>query len=117
MNGDIDMGHARALLPIPMAMQIGLAQRVAAQGLSVRETEKLANAIVANGKKNDQGTTGKIKAKVKLDPDLKILENQMSDLLGLQVEIKARLKGGEIKIKFSQSDELHAFLVKLGLLN
>jgi ParB family chromosome partitioning protein len=117
MNGDIDMGHARALLPIPLAMQIGLAQRVAAQGLSVRETEKLANAILANGKKSDPITTNKIKEKQKLDPDLKSLETQMSDLLGLNVQIKARLKGGEIKIKFSQSDELHTFFVKLGLAN
>ena len=117
MNGDIDMGHARALLPIPLAMQIGLAQRVAAQGLSVRETEKLANAILANGKKSGPITTNKIKEKQKLDPDLKSLETQMSDLLGLNVQIKARLKGGEIKIKFSQSDELHTFFVKLGLAN
>jgi len=117
MNGDIDMGHARALLPIPLAMQIGLAQRVAAQGLSVRETEKLANAILANGKKSDFITTNKLKEKQKLDPDLKSLETQMSDLLGLNVQIKARLKGGEIKIKFSQSDELHAFFVKIGLAN
>ena len=41
----------------------------------------------------------------------------MADLLGLNVQIKARLKGGEIKIKFSQSDELHAFFVKIGLAN
>ena len=92
MNGDIDMGHARALLPIPLAMQIGLAQRVAAQGLSVRETEKLANAILANGKKSDPITTNKIKEKQKLDPDLKSLETQMSDLLGLNVQIKARAR-------------------------
>jgi ParB family chromosome partitioning protein len=117
MNGDINMGHARALLPIPLAMQIGLAQRVAAQGLSVRETEKIANSILANSKKVDHPLTSRSKAKLKVDPDLKILETKMADLLGLQVEIKSRTKGGEIKIKFSQSDELHSLFVKLGLAN
>ncbi len=117
MNGDINMGHARALLPIPLAMQIGLAQRVAAQGLSVRETEKIANTILVNSKKADNSLTGRPKLKPKVDPDLKILETKMADLLGLQVEIKSRTKGGEIKIKFSQSDELHSFFVKLGLAN
>jgi len=111
------MGHARALLPIPLAMQIGLAQRVAAQGLSVRETEKIANSILANSKKVDHPLTSRSKAKLKVDPDLKILETKMADLLGLQVEIKSRTKGGEIKIKFSQSDELHSLFVKLGLAN
>jgi len=117
MNGDINMGHARALLPIPLAMQIGLAQRVAAQGLSVRETEKIANSILVNSKKVDHPLTSRSKAKLKVDPDLKILETKMADLLGLQVEIKSRTKGGEIKIKFSQSDELHSLFVKLGLAN
>jgi ParB family chromosome partitioning protein len=117
LSGEIDMGHARALLPIAPAMQIGLAQRVAAQGLSVRETEKLANAILNSTKKNDGEKTESIKTKFKSDPDLKRLETQMSDSIGLSVFIKPRAKGGEIKIKYSQADELHNLLQKLGLGN
>lgn len=113
MSGDIDMGHARALLPIPPAMQIGLAQRVAAQGLSVRETEKLAQNLLNLAKRST--TQGVEKNTLKTDPDLKRLETQMADLIGLFVEIKPRAKGGEIKIKFSQADELQSFMQKLGL--
>jgi len=116
-SGDIDMGHARALLPISAAMQIGLAQRVAAQGLSVRETERLANGILNSSKKNITDKTEKIKSKITRDPDLKRIENEMADSIGLMVEIKTRNKGGEIKIKFSQTDELHNLLQKLGLTN
>jgi ParB family chromosome partitioning protein len=115
MSGDIDMGHARAILPIPTAMQIGLAQRVAAQGLSVRETEKLATAILLASKKPEKNTSSSVKPKQTFDPDLRRLENLMSDHIGLSVEIKERSKGGEIKIKFSQTDELHNLLSKLGL--
>jgi ParB family chromosome partitioning protein len=117
LSGEIDMGHARALLPIAPAMQIGLAQRVAAQGLSVRETEKLASAILNSTKKTGGGKTENIKSKLKSDPDLKRLETLMSDSIGLSVEIKPRTKGGEIKIKYSQTDELHNLLQKLGLGN
>jgi len=116
-SGEIDMGHARALLPISPAMQIGLAQRVAAQGLSVRETERLANGILNSSKKNAIDKNEKSKIKIKHDPDLKRIENQMSDSIGLMVEIKTRSKGGEIKIKFSHTDELHNLLQKLGLTN
>jgi ParB family chromosome partitioning protein len=116
-SGDIDMGHARALLPISAAMQIGLAQRVAAQGLSVRETERLANGILNSSIKNITDKTEKIKSKITRDPDLKRIENEMADSIGLMVEIKTRNKGGEIKIKFSHTDELHNLLQKLGLTN
>jgi len=113
MAGDIDMGHARALLPIPPAMQVGLAQRVAAQGLSVRETEKLANAILQASKRSDKKTSAK--ASSQYDPDLRRLETKMADHIGLTVEIKERAHGGEIKIKFSAAHELHNLLTKLGL--
>jgi ParB family transcriptional regulator, chromosome partitioning protein len=113
LSGDIDMGHARAMLPVPTALQIGLAQRVAAQGLSVRETEKLATALLAANKKGPKTSVGSTKQRP--DPDLKRLETKMADLIGLSVEIKGRSKGGEIKIKFSHPDELHSLLSKIGV--
>jgi ParB family chromosome partitioning protein len=115
MSGEIDMGHARALLPIPTAMQIGLAQRVAAQGLSVRETEKLASGLLNTSKKNNANDTNKIQGNKKPDPDLKRIETQMSDAIGLAVEIKSRTRGGEIKIKFSHADELNNLFKKIGI--
>jgi ParB family chromosome partitioning protein len=115
MSGEIDMGHARALLPIPAAMQIGLAQRVAAQGLSVRETEKLASGLLNTSKKTNTNDSNKIKQNKKPDPDLKRIETQMSDAIGLAVEIKSRTKGGEIKIKFSHADELNSLFKKIGI--
>jgi ParB family chromosome partitioning protein len=118
MAGNLDMGHARALLVIPTALQIGLAQRVVAQGLSVRETERLANSIVNNNKRNAVGQNSLrslTKNSVNKDPDLLGLQIRMADLIGLDVEIKPKAKGGEIKIKFTQIDELQALLIKLGL--
>jgi ParB family chromosome partitioning protein len=115
MSGEIDMGHARALLPIPAAMQIGLAQRVAAQGLSVRETEKLASGLLNTSKKTNTNDANKTKQNKKPDPDLKRIETQMSDAIGLAVEIKSRTNGGEIKIKFSHADELNSLFKKIGI--
>jgi ParB family chromosome partitioning protein len=113
MAGDIDMGHARAMLNVPTARQIGLAQRVAAQGLSVREAEKLANQIIQTSKKNPDAIE-KVKT-VKSDPDILGLQTRLSDMIGLEVEIKTKSKGGEIKIKFSHPDELDSLLKKLDL--
>jgi ParB family chromosome partitioning protein len=113
MAGDIDMGHARAMLNVPTARQIGLAQRVAAQGLSVREAEKLANQIIQSSKKNLDGIQ-KVKV-VKVDPDIQGLQTRIADMIGLEVEIKTKSKGGEIKIKFSHPDELDSLLKKLNL--
>jgi len=113
MAGDIDMGHARAMLNVPTARQIGLAQRVAAQGLSVREAEKLANQIIQTSKKNPDAIQ-KVKT-AKSDPDILSLQTRLSDMIGLEVEIKTKSKGGEIKIKFSHPDELDSLLKKLDL--
>ena len=113
ISKEIDMGHARALLPIPPAMQIGLAQRIAAQGLSVREEEKLAHGILNASKKMDGQNTKKVKNKN--DPDLKRLETLIADSIGLFVEIRPKTKGGEIKIKFSNTDELNNLFKKLNI--
>ena len=109
-KGELDMGHARALVPLQTAAQVGLAQKIAAQGLSVREAEKMATQV-ALGK---VGVT-KVKAPVKVDPDLKSVQERLSDAFNLAVEIKQKRQGGEIKIKFSQFDELDAFFKRLGL--
>ena len=114
VGGEIDMGHARALLPLAGAMQVGLAQRIAAQGLSVREAEKLAAGLIAAANR----APGKLKldgGAMHVDPDLQSLINRMSDAIGLAVDIKKRGRGGELKIKFSEPGELQNMLRKLGL--
>jgi ParB family chromosome partitioning protein len=110
-KGDIDMGHARALLPLQAAAQVSLAQKIVIQKLSVREAEQMATKLVLN--KNQ--ISGSKKAKIKADPDLRQLQEKLSDQLNLAVEIKQKRRGGEISIKFSQFDELDGFLKRLGI--
>jgi len=110
-KGDIDMGHARALLPLEAAAQVSLAQKIVIQKLSVREAEQMATKLVLN--KTQVGNSKK--AKVKADPDLRQLQEKLSDQLNLAVEIKQKRRGGEISIKFSQFDELDGFLKRLGI--
>jgi ParB family chromosome partitioning protein len=114
---EIDMGHARALLPLPGASQVALAQKIAAQGLSVREAERMAAALARAG-----GQIGGQKTKKQLDsgspsrdPDMRRLTQEIADLIGLNAEFKFKGKGGELRIRFSQFDELDSLLKKLGL--
>jgi ParB family chromosome partitioning protein len=103
------MGHARALLPLEAAAQVSLAQKIVIQKLSVREAEQMATKFVLN--KTQIGGSKKAKA----DPDLRQLQEKLSDQLNLAVEIKQKRRGGEISIKFSQFDELDGFLKRLGI--
>ncbi|ABP33240.1 ParB/RepB/Spo0J family partition protein [Polynucleobacter asymbioticus] len=117
LAGDIDMGHARALLPLPGASQVALAQRIAAQGLSVREAERMTAALViAGGQIGDKKTNGKGgSASSSKDPDMRRLTQEIADLIGLNTEFKLKGKGGELRIHFSQFDELDSLLKKLGV--
>jgi len=117
LAGDIDMGHARALLPLPGASQVALAQRIAAQGLSVREAEKMSAALaIAGGQIGDKRSKTKTGAGApSRDPDMRRLSQEIADLIGLNVEFKFKGKGGEIRIGFSQFDELDSLLKKLGI--
>jgi len=117
LAGDIDMGHARALLPLPGASQVALAQRISAQGLSVREAERMTAALVIAG-----GQIGDKKAKSRPgtsspspDPDMQRLTQEIADLIGLSAEFILKGRGGELRIRFSQFDELDSLLKKLGI--
>ena len=117
LAGDIDMGHARALLPLPGASQVAVAQRIAAQGLSVREAERMSTALaIAGGQIGDKRS--KIKAGAcapRRDPDMRRLTQEIADLIGLSAEFKLKGNGGELRIRFSQFDELDSLLNKLGI--
>jgi ParB family chromosome partitioning protein len=111
IKGEIDMGHARALLPLDNALQVSLAQKIAIQRLSVREAESMATKLSLNKKP----VLGKQKSNLNADPDIKRIQDRMADEFNLNVEIKQKRQGGEIKIKFSQFDELDALFKRLAL--
>jgi ParB family chromosome partitioning protein len=105
MAGDIDMGHARAMLPLDGANQIQLANQVAARGLSVRDTERLVKHALNPPQR---------KAAPAPDRDLLRLEEEIADALGATVKIKANRKGaGEMTIRFGDLDQLEGLLARL----
>ncbi|GLR12140.1 ParB/RepB/Spo0J family partition protein [Chitinimonas viridis] len=105
MQGAIDMGHARALLTLPVIKQVELARMIAEKGLSVRETEKLVQALQA-GKPAPAAITDK-----KLDPDLARLQEDLSDKLGAKVQIAANRQGrGKVTIEYGSLDQLDSLL-------
>ncbi|MCC7151139.1 MAG: ParB/RepB/Spo0J family partition protein [Rubrivivax sp.] len=114
MAGDLEMGHARALVSLPAAQQVMAAQTVAARKLSVRETEKLA-ARQGNGRQAPLLRTQKDKPR-----DIARLEEQLADHLTAAVDIRLRGTGrrrsrGEVAIAFGSLEELNGLLDKLGL--
>lgn len=113
MTGDIDMGHARALLGMEGAQQILLANEVASRKLSVRETEKL----VAKHAQARQQPLMRIKGEK--PRDIVRLEEELADKLTAAVEIRIkkhtkRGQQGEVAISFGSLDELNGLLDKLG---
>ena len=104
MVGDIEMGHARALLALPAAEQIMVGNQVVAKRLSVRDTEKLVSSKLAP---KDDKTTKRAAA----SQDLLRLESDLSDKLGATVKIKANKKGaGSMTIEFGSLDQLDGLL-------
>jgi ParB family chromosome partitioning protein len=106
MAGDIEMGHARALLPLPKSEQGRVAALVVDKGFSVRETERIVNRELHPVEKKpvDRGA----------DRDLMRLEEELSDGLGAMVKIAANRKGaGSVTIRFSSLDQLDGLLSRL----
>jgi len=112
LAGDIDMGHARALLAVDGATQIQLANEIVAKRLSVRETEKL----VTRAARQVQSPATPVRKKSAASRDLARLEEALSDHLGTRVAIKAGAKDrGQIIIDFHGWDHLNALLERQGL--
>jgi ParB family chromosome partitioning protein len=109
IQGDLDMGHARALLSLPVLKQIETARLVADKQLTVRETEKLVQALQA-GKPLDAPA----KPVRTIDPDLSRLQEDLSDKLGAKVQIAANKKGrGKLTIEYGSLDQLDGLLALL----
>ena len=116
MAGDIDMGHARALLSLEKVAQITAANQIAAKKMSVREAESLVKKLGAEFNLVQQKPT-KDKSR-----DIKRVEEELSDLLTAEVEVrvKKRVKRhgrveemGELAIQFGSIDELNGLIDKL----
>ena len=116
MAGDIDMGHARALLGLDKAAQITAANQINAKKMSVREAESLVKKLSAEFSLVQQ------KPKKEKSRDIKRVEEELSDLLMAQVEvrIKKRVKRhgrfeemGELSIQFGSVDELNGLIERL----
>jgi ParB family chromosome partitioning protein len=108
MAGTLDMGHARALLGLSAGAQTAAAARVVAQGLSVRDTERLAHRLAHPGKA--RLTRGRPAA----DPDVARLAEELSERLGAKVAIEpARGGRGRVVISYSSLDELDGLLARL----
>jgi ParB family chromosome partitioning protein len=116
MAGDLDMGHARALLALDKAAQITAANQIAAKKMSVREAESLVKKLSAEFNLVTQ------KPKKEKSRDIRRVEEELSDLLMAEVEvrIKKRVKRqgkleemGELSIQFGSMDELNGLIDKL----
>jgi ParB family chromosome partitioning protein len=116
MAGDLDMGHARALLVLDRATQITAANQISTKKLSVREAESLARKLSA------EFALTSSKPKKEKSRDMKRVEEELSDLLAAAVEVrvKKRVKRagrmeemGELSIQFGSLDELNGLIDKL----
>ena len=108
MAGDIDMGHARALLAVDAASQITLANQVVAKRLSVRETEKLVTRTV-----EEAANPVEPRQKEKSGDNAR-LEEELSDALATPVVFKMGNKGrGQLVIDFADLDVLDGLLTRL----
>ncbi|HIN89093.1 MAG TPA: ParB/RepB/Spo0J family partition protein, partial [Porticoccaceae bacterium] len=102
-HGDLEMGHARALLSLPDMQQSEAARAVVGRGLSVRQTESLVRRLIAGG--------GEARASKLVDPDIKNLEENLAEKLGAQVMIQHTAKGkGRLVLKYNSLDELDGIL-------
>ena len=116
MAGDLDMGHARALLALDRATQISAANQISAKKMSVREAESLVKKLGA------EFNLVATKPKKEKSRDLKRVEEELSDLLTAQVEIrvKKRVKRhgkfeemGELAVQFGSMEELNGLIERL----
>lgn len=110
-NNRLDMGHARALLGLEGANQVAAANKIVAEGLSVREAEKLVQDMLKPpaDKKAE-------KSAQQHDRDIMRLQERVSDQLGAKVGIQHGTKGkGKLVIEYKNLDQLDGILAKMGI--
>jgi ParB family chromosome partitioning protein len=103
-RGDLELGHAKCLLALDGAMQVNAARTVAGTNMTVRQTEALV-------KKLQSGDANKPAPEAQSSPDIKRLENDISEKIGVPVTIQHSAKGaGKLIFKYSSVDELDGIL-------
>lgn len=106
-HGDMEMGHARALLALPDNLQGKAARAVVAKGLSVRQTEALVRSLLAQADKPAE-------TEKSLDPNVRKLQDQLAEKLGAPVLIEYNARGkGKLTIQYNSLDELDGILAHI----
>jgi len=107
MEGTLDMGHARSLLALDGAKQISVANKIVLEGLTVREAESLVQ--------ESSRLLPKTKSKSKtLDRDTKRLEEELTEFLGINIQIKPGNNGkGKLVVNYTSNDQLDGILKSL----
>lgn len=106
-NGDLEMGHARALLALNGQEQVKAAHQVSAKGLSVRETEKLVKRMINGFETSAKQPTAE-------NPDVLNLQGKLSETLGAKVKITHKNTGkGKLEIQYNSLDELDGILAHI----
>lgn len=109
MSAKIDMGHARALLPLPEDKQIVIAKEIVAKKLTTAEVENKVSRILHEQEFGDMTTIIK-----KVNPDIVRFEQDFADKIGMMVSIKHNRKGhGKIVINYTDVDELTSFVERI----
>jgi len=104
-RGDIEMGHARALLGLPAEQQTEAARQVVARGLTVRQTEALVRQWL-----NPRRDAGSVRA----NPDIERLQQDLAERIGAEVKIQHGAKGkGRLVINYNSLDELDGVLMHI----
>lgn len=105
MEGQLEMGHARALLGLAKSRQVEMAQQIVSKGSSVRDAERMARL---------SAEVPKAGRPARVDADTRRLQDELSETLGAMVAIKASRKGkGSLTINYSSLDQLDSLIAKL----
>ncbi|MEC7815871.1 MAG: ParB/RepB/Spo0J family partition protein [Pseudomonadota bacterium] len=103
-HGDLEMGHGRAMLTLPPEQQMQVARQVVAKSLSVRQTEALVRSVQQQKPADDDRPKA-------LDPNIRALQDDLSERLGARVAISHGKRGkGKVVIEYSSLDELDGIL-------
>jgi ParB family chromosome partitioning protein len=117
-NKKIDMGHARALIPVEdPEVQLALFEQILAEGLSVRAVEELVRGIAAAGEAplkkpvREEASTGKSRRSPMLPEEYKLLKDHLSHFFQTKVQLAYNESGkGKISIPFSSEEELERLM-------
>ena len=105
-EGALEMGHARALVPLPAGTQAAAARTIVARGLNVRQAEALAQRLL-------RGAGGRTPSPAR-DADTLALERTLTERIGAPVSISHNARGrGKVTIRYASLDELDGILTRL----